>query len=439
MSLPSVASGVGSPAPVQEGLSGRGLLIARVVWVALTVFLLGLGAASIPGYFAVLQAVCQHGAQCNRVQLRPDDVRLLHQLGLSPAFRAAWELALAVITTVIYTALAALIFWRRSDNRMALFCAYMLVLFGNAVVGGNLEEYGLGSVSPVLHALVAGLATIGAVAFITYFFLFPSGRFVPRWTRWFVPIAVLLWVWNNLFPQTSQSAGNAVINLLLFALLVCAVAAQIYRYRRVSTPRERLQTKWVVYGFSIGILAFVLTIILGVTLIPASQLQSQVGSLIPDTIATVCFLLVPISIAIAILRSRLYDIDRIINRTLVYSVLTVILAAVYAGLVLGLQVLLGGLLHLTNGIALVVSTLAIAALFHPLRRRIQNIIDRRFYRRKYDAARTLAAFSASLRNEVDLEQLSEQLVAVVEETMQPAHVSLWLRKPEREKRSGFGR
>jgi hypothetical protein len=221
---------------------------------------------------------------------------------------------------------------------------------------------------------------------------------------------------------------------LLFALLVCAVATQIYRYRRISTPRERLQTKWVVYGFSIGILTFVLTIILGVTLTPASQLQSQVGALIPDTIATVCFLLVPISIAIAILRSRLYDIDKIINRTLVYGALTVILAAVYAGLVLGLQALLGGLLHLTNGIALVVSTLAIAALFHPLRRRIQNMIDRRFYRRKYDAARTLAAFSASLRQEVDLEQLSEQLVAVVEETMQPAHVSLWLRRPEREKR-----
>jgi hypothetical protein len=433
MSLPSVAPGVGSPAPAQEVLSGRGLLIARVVWFALAVFLLVLSAASIPGYYAALQSVCQHGAQCNSVQLRPDDVRLLHQLGLTPAFRAASELALAVITTVIYTALAALIFWRRSDNRMALFCAYMLVLFGSASLTNDLH-YGLGSISPVLYVLVAGLATIGAVAFTIYFFLFPSGRFVPRWTRWLIPVAILLWVWNNFFPPPSQSAGNAVINLLLFALLVCAVATQIYRYRRISTPRERLQTKWVVYGFSIGILTFVLTIILGVTLTPASQLQSQVGALIPDTIATVCFLLVPISIAIAILRSRLYDIDKIINRTLVYGALTVILAAVYAGLVLGLQALLGGLLHLTNGIALVVSTLAIAALFHPLRRRIQNMIDRRFYRRKYDAARTLAAFSASLRQEVDLEQLSEQLVAVVEETMQPAHVSLWLRRPEREKR-----
>jgi hypothetical protein len=154
------------------------------------------------------------------------------------------------------------------------------------------------------------------------------------------------------------------------------------------------------------------------------------GSLNP--IFQVALLLIAIFIAIAVLRARLWDIDTLINKALVYGSLTALLAAVYAGLIIGLESLVGLISgQSTQPLVLVVSTLAIYALFQPLRRRIQNIIDRRFYRRKYDAARTLEAFSATLRQEVDLSTLSEHLVAVVQETMQPAHISLWVRKPER--------
>jgi multisubunit Na+/H+ antiporter MnhB subunit len=152
------------------------------------------------------------------------------------------------------------------------------------------------------------------------------------------------------------------------------------------------------------------------------------AGLILRPVATLILLFAPLCFAIAILRSRLWDIDILINRTLVYGLLTASLALVYAVLVIGLQFLIhrqGGP-GLQSPLVVVGSTLVIAALFRPLRRRIQAIIDRRFYRRKYDAVKALAAFSATLRNEVDLDQLREQLVAVVEETMQPAHISLWV-------------
>ena len=152
------------------------------------------------------------------------------------------------------------------------------------------------------------------------------------------------------------------------------------------------------------------------------------------------FLLIPLSVTIAILRSRLWDIDVIIRRTLVYSTLTVILALLYFGLVIGLESLLrplagqGG----QSQVIIVASTLVIAVLFQPLRHRIQGIIDRRFYRRKYNAAKIVEAFSATLRNEVDLSLLREHLITVVQDTMEPSHVSLWLRESDN-KRSPLDR
>ena len=410
-------------------LHGRWLFIARAGWVALTLLVLTLNAIAIPQADALLQAVCRPGALCIN-GWTPAEVSQLQQAGLSPGFLAAYQIGWGVGTTLIYTALAALIFWRRSADRMALFCAYMLVLFGGATYTGLLD-FGLRTVAPAWYWLVGGLELLAQVCVPTFFLLFPSGRFVPRWTRWGVLVFVLYFVWYLFLTNAYLGQLSGVISLVFAALILGLVGLQVYRYRRVSIFRERQQTKWVVFGLVMALGGFALFLIIGNLFHPLYQLNSPAaGALIPITVTNGLLLFIPISIAIAILRSQLYDIDTIINKALVYGLLTALLAAVYASLIIGLESLVG--LFSRQGaqpLVIVVSTLAIAALFQPLRHRLQQIIDRRFYRRKYDAARTLAAFSATLRSEVDLSQLSEQFVAVVQETMQPVHVSLWLRPP----------
>src|SRR5712692_3979495 len=412
----------------------RWLLIARVGWVVLTLLVLTLNAISIPRADALLQAVCQPCAVCIS-GLTTADLPQLHHLGLSPGFLAVYQIGWDVVTTLIYTALAALIFWRRSADRMALFFAYMLVLFGGATYT-SLLDLGLRTLAPAWYWLVGGLELLAQVCVPTFFLLFPSGRFVPRWTRWGVLVFVLYEVWYVFQPSAYLGQLAGVSALVFAALILGLVGLQVYRYRRVSTFRERQQTKWVVFGLVVALGGFALFLIIGSLFLPAEVGNSPLAGLILTTVVNGFLLLIPISIAIAILRSRLYDIDTIINKALVYGGLSGILGALYAGLIIGLESLAGVITRQGSQqpVVLVVSTLAIAALFQPLRHRIQAIIDRRFYRRKYDAAKILAAFSATQRNVVDLDDLSKQLLAVVQETMQPEHVSLWLRPPEQRRK-----
>ena len=269
--------------------------------------------------------------------------------------------------------------------------------------------------------------------------LFPNGH--PPSHRWrpvgwlgglsigltVVSSTILLWPERGPALLTGDESPSHVLNVvLLFAavpmMFVAGLGAVISLFVRFSRARgdERQQIKWFA---SAAALTFFWILVFG---------QSAEGGL-PGVIVALSSLLVipsiPIATGIALLRYRLYDIDLLINRTLVYGALTAMLVAVYFGGVTATQALFRALTGQEDQpqLTIVVSTLVIAALFNPLRRRIQSFIDRRFYRRKYDAAKTLEAFSAKLRNETDLDALSDDLVGVVRETMQPAHVSLWLR------------
>jgi len=277
---------------------------------------------------------------------------------------------------------------------------------------------------------------LGLISMGAFFLLFPGGRLVPRWMGLILLLLIIIEFLGNFPSPSSAFDANwpAWLLLLMFLIIYGSIIfSQIYRYRRVSTPVQRQQTKLVILGLAVAI--GVIFGILVITFLLPSVLNSNALSefIVSFIIWSAALLLVPLSIGFSILRYRLYDIDLLINRTLVYGTLTVILALIYFGSIIGLQALLRGIINANNSVAIVVSTLVIAAIFQPLRHRIQAIIDRCFYRRKYDAARTIAAFSATLRNEVDLTQLSEHLLTVVEETMQPKYVSLWLRPASHEK------
>ena len=232
------------------------------------------------------------------------------------------------------------------------------------------------------------------------------------------------------------SAGYVVLPLLPLCMLASALSL-VLRFRR-SRGEERQQIKWIAFAASVVVIVYLIAMV--ASLLSAAETWFAGGSPVwlslLQTAALLSLTAVPIAVGFAVLRYRLYDIDLLINRALVYGSLTVLLAASYAGIVISVQYLLSAATGQESTLAVVASTLAIAALFGPLRRRVQTFVDRLFYRRKYDAAKTLEAFSARLREETDLKALTDEVTSVVRGTMHPAHVSLWLRpNPEPEAKS----
>jgi hypothetical protein len=267
--------------------------------------------------------------------------------------------------------------------------------------------------------------------------LFPDGRLPNRRWRWFAWFSLLLTVVgvisqalapgsvyylrainNPLGVKGLPNVGEQV-QTVMFTLIFVSAGSLFVRWLRASGV-ERQQLKWFTYSSTLAISGVILTF----------TISDAIGALwlewVGYVVLVVGFIGIPISMGIAILRYRLYNIDFLINRTIVYGLLTAILVALYFCGIVVLQRFFVLLTGQQSTLAVVASTLLIAALFNPLRRRIQAFIDRRFYRRKYDATKTLEAFSAKLRDETDLDALSDDLVSVVRETMQPDHVSLWL-------------
>jgi len=399
----------------------RLLTFARLFWLAFLLFKWVYWIASMPRFFALVNAgaiptVISGGV----VQVSPD---------LFAAGAAAWGMYLPawavlntfvnVLSATVFSLTAALVWWRL--RTWFGWLTAMVLLVGGSNVQSNVVHTAM--ISPVAQTIWEAGALIWPFFFL-WLYLFPDGCGVPRRLRWAIGplLAVFMLTFVvavfpgvlTAFHMTSNLAPAKFGAVLIVLLFLLVLGAQVYRYLRVSGPMERDQTKWFIFGLVVAI-AFPLVAGLFVTL--------------PAEVEVIAFMAIPLGIGVGVLRYRLWDIDVVIRKTLIYTVLTVLLALVYFGSVVLLQRLFGALTGVAQSpLAVVASTLAIAALFTPLRRRIQDTIDRHFFRKKYDAQRVLAEFAVTARDETDLDALTAELASVVQATLQPERVSVWLRK-----------
>jgi len=415
-----------------QAQAGRPTLsLARLVWLVTTLTIVGLVVGGTPRlYLRLISGV---------------DERSIQDLGWTLNGYAGYLTALNLLVVLTHLVIGLIVFWRRSRDPMALAVAYALVTNG-AWLPLTLM-YGQGTPGALAVSLVHVITYVGLVSGIGLLFVFPDGRFVPGWTR------ALAGGWGGLsflaifFPSAPLSLTRWNLGLQLLVLLALAgggVFAQLYRYLRVSSPLQRQQTKWAILGLTLAVsgpfgyfLPFVIVPALTSPEVP-NILYQRVGSALFTfsllvrlgglTLFHLALLIFPISFVVAILRYRLWDIDALINRTLVYGALTGSLAVIYLAGVAALQGLFRGLTGQGDQLAIVATTLAIAALFNPLRTRLQKGIDRRFYRRRYDAAQALATFSRTVQDKLELEDVNQALLSAVEDTVQPSRASLWLRE-----------
>jgi hypothetical protein len=377
---------------------------------------------------------------------------------------------LGFVPFLAFPLVGALVASRRPQNPIGWICLAVGFLFMLLGITDNYSVYGVANPGSVPYPVAVGtlgnqwlwMPTVGLLG-IYLILLFPDGRLPSRRWRplaWLFGVMILLFsVAEGLAPGPLENQGRvpnpfgleehpwladaAIVILPLLPLCILASAVSlVLRFRR-SGGEGRQQIKWIAFVASFAGLMYLIVMVS--PFIVAREMMGGGGRLPPPplwfellfSVAALGFAGIPVAIGFAVLRYRLYDIDVVINRTLVYGSLTAMLVAVYFG---GVATAQGVLRALTDQqqqpqLAIVVSTLVIAALFNPLRRRIQSFIDRRFYRRKYDARKTLEAFSAKLRDETDLDALTGEVVGVVREAMQPAHVSLWLRPGSAPRRS----
>ena len=407
------------------------LSLGRVIWLGMAALLLFVYLGGVVPFYREHSAVCTE-APCYVMTLREADLPALNEIGFSLTGYALYMVGIELIVNLPMVLLGVFIFWQRRHDWMGLLISFALIMFGlNFMVEADRAFIRL---HPEFQTAFAILTPLAGVPFLLILYLFPNGRFTPRWTRGLALLLTFVAFANPFLARFSSLTTEGLSGVYIYtylASLIMGIGAQVYRYRTVSTSTERQQTKWIVLGFSVFV-----PIVLGWTIFveilePAPGFPTIARNILFFLVLGPFFWVLPIAVMFSIMKYRLWDIDFVIRRTLQYTLLTGLLALTYFGGVVVLQGILSPLTGSADSpLVTVITTLGIAALFNPLRHRVQDFIDRRFYRKKYDAEQALAQFAAIARDEVDMNKLSTALLDVVQETMQPEKVSLMLTQKE---------
>lgn len=359
----------------------------------------------------------------------------LDDTGITPQFYGHFFSLLRVAAALPYYLLSFLIFLRGRRYLMSVLFALLLLVFGAAGPLANPLWGSLENSFPALFRIAIFFNAFIASAMILLY-VFPDGAFTPGWTRFVAPLVVLLVGGSNFLPGSLLDYWSwaqplpVVINL---AMVASGGFALWQRYRSYSNAIQRQQIKWFLAGVLLILLNwlgdfFVVTIypaLTGEWLFPKVH-DDLIREIVQETAWYISSFLLAVCIGLSVFRYRLWEIDLILRRTLIYGLLSGVLLSVYLALVLVTQSVFISLTGQRSALSLVISTLAIAGLFHPLRLRIQTAIDRRFFRRKFDAARILEAFGARLKSEIDLDELGDSFQAAVMQALQPEQISLWI-------------
>jgi signal transduction histidine kinase len=392
---------------------------AAVAGVAILLFLI-----SLPIGFALWRTVCA-SPPCISNQISPNGVQVLHDFGLSVSFYALYLVGLNIIVATVFLGSALVLVIRKPDDWLALFVAVMLVTFGTFTFSDT--KVGLTTAYPDVWLPAQFIAWFGDVSIMLFLFLFPTGLFVPRWARFVLVLWGVMQGLRLFFPETAfnlQHSAQPLYNLLFSAGLVVGMVAQLYRYQRIAGPAQRQQTKWVVFSVTVALAGTLLT------KAPFQGFQSEQHLpllLALGTVQVLFILLIPISIAVAVIRYRLWEIDPIINRTLVYGALTVSVISLYILIVGGLGTIFQAQ---GNFVSSMLATGVVAVLFEPLRARLQRGANRLMYGERDDPYAVIARLGQRLENTLAPAAVLPTVVETVREALKLPYVAITLKRPD---------
>jgi len=395
---------------------------AELIWVGLALLGLGLALASIPAEWRHFMTVCGGGAACSEPHLTPARVEQLRAFGLPATAFAAYLLIIESLWAVTYIAVGATIIWRRSDQAMAVLAALFLLTFGlsDSFLGAGGAPY---EGRPLI---VQAFEFVGFGSLLLFLFLFPQGRFVPRWSAWLALLAIA-WQVGETFFRTSglstQSWPPLLAYLPTLLTLGSVVAVQVYRHLRVSDAVERQQAKWVVFGVIVTVLGFLaIGVLIAVT---GPSPQNVFVFLAGATTYYLVLLPLPVSIAVAVLRHRLWGVDVILNRTLVYGALTALVIGIFVLIVGGLGQLFNSR---ANPVLSLLATALLAVLFQPMRVRLQKAANRLVYGQRDEPYAALSRLGQRLEATLAQDAVLSTIVSTVAATLKLPYAAIALER-----------